>query len=169
MIPVIIRTENASDMAAIRAVHVAAFANHPFSRQTEHLIVDALRQAGALDISLVAEVDGRVVGHIAFSKAPIGGMDCGWFLLGPVGVLPTCQRGGIGSALVKSGLAQIRPLGARGCALVGDPHFYARFGFASRADITMPGVPQENVMALAFETPLPAGPLGHHEAFFANT
>jgi putative acetyltransferase len=66
-----IRNEAAADWGAIRAIHIAAFAHHPFSRQTEHLIVEELRKDGALTISLVAEEDGNVIGHIAFSMATI--------------------------------------------------------------------------------------------------
>lgn len=163
-----IRPEKASDIPAIRHVHVEAFKVHPFSRQTEHFIVEHLRAAGALAISLVAETEDGIVGHIAFSRALIGGKDTGWFLLGPVGVLPELQRNGIGSALVRQGLAALQALNVAGCALVGDPHFYGRFGFTSLPGITMPEVPQEYVLALPFGTDVPTGILGHHEAFLAT-
>lgn len=100
-----IRPETPQDRDAIEKVHLAAFANHPYSRQTEHLIVNALRAARALTVSFVAEVDGEVAGHIAFSPARIDGHDCGWYVLGPVGVLPERQRQGIGKALIREGLA----------------------------------------------------------------
>jgi putative acetyltransferase len=83
-----IRPETSDDLGAIEQIHIAAFANHPYSKQTEHLIVNALRADHALTVSLVAEVDGEVVGHIAFSQAKIDGRDCAWSILGPVGVLP---------------------------------------------------------------------------------
>jgi len=163
-----IRPEKESDIPAIRHVHAEAFRVHPFSRQTEHFIVEHLRKAGALSISLVAETEDGVAGHIAFSRALIGGNDAGWFLLGPVGVLPALQRKGIGSALVREGLAALRNLDAAGCILVGDPHFYERFGFASLPQITMPEVPQEYVLSLPFGKEIPSGILGHHEAFLAT-
>ncbi len=89
-----IRPEAPADFHAIENIHLAAFANHLYSRHTEHLIVNALRADGALTVSLVAEAEGEVVGHIAFSPVTIGGRDCRWFALGPVGVLPARQRQG---------------------------------------------------------------------------
>lgn len=70
-----IRPEWADDYDAIRRILIAAFADHPYSRATEHLIVDALRASDALTVALVAELDGKVVGHIAFSPVKIDGAD----------------------------------------------------------------------------------------------
>ena len=103
-----IRPEASRDCSAIEDVHIAAFADHPHSRQTEHLIVNALRAEHALTVSLVAEAEGKVVGHIAFSPIKIGGYDRMWFFLGPVAVLPDHQRRGIGQELVREGLKAIR-------------------------------------------------------------
>ena len=161
----LIREETPEDIAVIRAIHVAAFANHPYSQQTEHLIVEALREDGALKISLVAEKDGVAIGHIAFSPMLIGGQECGWHPLGPIGVLPGEQREGIGSALVSAGLAELRSRTACGCALVGDPAFYGRFGFTSDARLTYEGVPQEHVLQLALNGETPSGEITHHAAF----
>lgn len=165
-----IRTETPADHAAIREINLAAFAVHPYSRQTEHLIVECLRTAGALALSLVAEVgtesgNARVAGHIAFSKAPISGEDLGWFLLGPVAVLPAFQRQGLGKALVLAGLEALRNMGAKGCALVGDPAFYAPLGFRQAATLLYPGVPPEYVLCLPLAGPEPKGEVGHHPAF----
>jgi putative acetyltransferase len=160
-----IRSETANDYDAVRHVNIEAFRNHPISRQTEHLIVDALRAAGALAVSLVAVSDGRVVGHIAFSGARVGDSEAGWFLLGPVAVLPDVQGQGIGSALVDSGLARLRAGDASGCVLVGDPVFYGRFGFATFSDLAYEGVPHEYVLALPFGDVTPCGRIGAHEAF----
>lgn len=161
-----IRPETPADHAAIRGVHRLAFAEHPFSRQTEHKIVDALRAAGALCLSLVAQDDaGAVVGHIAFSAAPVGGRDLGWSLMGPLGVLPAHQRNGVGSALVAAGLEALRGLGARGCVLVGDPAFYTRLGFRQAEGLLYPGVPPEVVLCLPLAREEPAGDIGHHAAF----
>ena len=74
--------ETPADHDAIRDILIAAFADHPFSHQTEHLIVEGLRADNALTLSLVAELDGKVIGHIAFSAVTIGGHDCGWLGLG---------------------------------------------------------------------------------------
>jgi putative acetyltransferase len=160
-----IRAEEARDAAAIREVHLAAFAHHPFSHQTEHLIVEVLRAAGALCISLVAEVDGKVVGNIAFSSVTIGGQEWRWYALGPVGVLPAVQRQGIGSTLVRHGLERLCAPGANGCVLVGEPSFYRRFGFRQCATLTMPGIPAEVLQCLVFAESEPAGPVEHHPAF----
>ena len=94
----IVRPETERDLDGIREVNLVAFQGHPYSQQTEHLIVEALRAADALELSLVAESDGEVVGHIAFSTAAIGGSSTGWFLLGPVAVRPARQGEGIGRA-----------------------------------------------------------------------
>jgi len=118
---VIVRDETPHDFTAIREINLAAFRDHPFSQQTEHLIVEALRGAGALELSLVAEVDGVVVGHIAFSSARIGDAPSGWFLLGPVAVTPQHQGRGVGRALIEAGLEALRRRGAGGFVLVGDP------------------------------------------------
>lgn len=164
----LIRNETAADHDAIRDINIAAFAHHPFSRQTEHLIVEELRKDGALAISLVAEEGGNAIGHIAFSKATIGGRDCGWYLMGPVAVMPEKQRKGTGSQLVREGLARLRDLGAKGCVLVGDPAFYTRLGFSKSASISMEGVPADVILSLAFEGGEPHGELGHHKAFLAG-
>ena len=165
----IIRSEAPRDLDAVRAVNIAAFAHHPFSRQTEHLIVQALRAADALEVSLVAEVDGEVVGHIAFSAATIGDTSSGWFLLGPVAVLPDHQGNGIGRALVETGLDALRGRGACGCVLVGDPAFYCRFGFRQEPGIAWEGVPEENVLCLSMSGDAPVGAVSCHPAFSAGT
>ena len=82
-----IRKEESTDIEAITQVTIAAFENHPISRQTEHFIINALRAAGALTISLVAEIDGQVVGHIAFSPIAISDDTTNWYGLGPVAVV----------------------------------------------------------------------------------
>jgi putative acetyltransferase len=164
-VPVIIRPETPSDHGSIRDILIAAFANHPYSHQTEHLIVEALRADDALAVSLVAEVDGDVVGHIAFSPVTIDGKDCGWFALGPVAVLPAFQRQGIGQALINEGLKVIRNLGAQGCALVGDPAYYRRFGFGHNPALRMEGIPPEVLLCLPIGGRVPEGSVTHHPAF----
>jgi putative acetyltransferase len=161
----IVRPEDHRDVDAIRHVNVEAFRTHAFSRQTEHLIVEALRAAGALDVSLVAELDGSVIGHIAFSPARIGDAAPGWYLLGPVAVLPDFQGRGVGRTLVEAGLGALRSREARGCVLVGDPAFYTRFGFAQVPGVSWPGVPDENVLCLRMAGPMPRGEVSCHAAF----
>jgi putative acetyltransferase len=161
----IIRPESPEDVEAIRRVNIEAFKDHPLSQQTEHLIVEALRAAAALEISLVAELDGSVVGHIAFSQARIGDTASGWYLLGPVAVLPDFQGQGIGRALVEAGIGALRSREANGCVLVGDPALYTRFGFEQAPGVFCPGVPDENVLCLRIAGPMPLGEVSHHPAF----
>lgn len=164
----LIRPEVPSDHAAIRTLNLEAFAYHPFSHQTEHLVVEALRKAGALTLSLVAEDQGQVVGHIAFSPALVDGRDVGWFTLGPVAVTPARQRQGIGSRLVREGLAALRGLGANGCLLVGDPCYYERFGFRHSPALRVEDVPPEVFLVLPFTETVPQGVATHHPAFFVT-
>ena len=164
----IIRPEIPNDYDSIRNIHIAAFANHPYSHQTEHLIVEGLRADGALTVSLVADLDGNVVGQIAFSPVKIDGKDCGWLGLGPVAVSPGLQRRGIGQALVNEGLKQIRGLGAQGCVLVGNPAFYRRFGFENNPALRMEGVPPEVLMCLPMGDEMLEGNVTHHPAFFVG-
>jgi len=160
-----IRPETPSDHATLRDILIAAFANHAYSHQTEHLIVEGLRTDGALTVSLVAELNGNVVGQIAFSPVMIGGKDCGWLALGPVAVAPAFQRRGIGRSLVAEGLRTVRDLGTQGCVLVGDPAFYRRFGFESNPALRMEGIPSEFVMCLPMGNTVPEGNVTHHPAF----
>jgi len=162
---IVIRPETPADFAAIREINIAAFLHHPFSQQTEHLIVEALRAAGALEISLVADVDGEVVGHIAFSRASVGEASEGLYLLGPVAVLPERQGRGVGRELIEAGLGELRSRGASGCVLVGDPDFYRRFGFSSYPGLTCHGVPDEYVLFLPLASVAPTGEVVHHPAF----
>ena len=166
--PLVTRDETPVDCPAITEVTIAAFKTLDVSNQTEHYIIEALRAAKALTVSLVAEVDGRVVGHIAFSPVTMSDGSPGWYGLGPVSVLPEIQRQGIGSALIKEGLARLKALGAQGCCLVGHPGYYGRFGFRNVEGLGYEGVPPEAFFALAFSGPLPQGNVTFHEAFMAG-
>jgi putative acetyltransferase len=97
----IIRKETTSDIEAITQVTIAAFRTLSISNHTEQFIIKALRAAGALTLSLVAEIDGRVIGHIAFSLVTISDGTRNWYGLGPLSVLPEHQRKGIGKALIQ--------------------------------------------------------------------
>lgn len=170
-----IRPEQPTDIDAIRELVGLAFAGHPHSSGTEPLIVDALRADGALELSLVAELDGAVVGHIAFSAAGIGNSPPGWFLVGPVAVRPDHQGRGIGRALIEASLNIMRSRDARGCVLVGDLDLDGRFGFRRCPLVTWPGVPDEYVLCLPFDeegllgTREPAGEIIYHPAFLVGT
>ena len=107
---ILIRDEAKYDAAVITEVTVAAFESMEISNHTEQFIIEALRAAKALTISLVAEVDGRVIGHIAFSPVTISDVTRNWFGLGPVSVLPEYQRQGIGKALIREGLSRLKEM-----------------------------------------------------------
>ncbi len=160
-----IRDETPDDIAAIRAVTKAAFAPMPYSSQTEAEIVDGLRAADAVRLSLVAVAEGTVVGHVVFSDVMIDGREGGWVGLGPVSVRPDRQKAGIGSRLIEEGLERMRAQGAAGCLLVGDPGYYGRFGFRTVSGLTYEGVPDEYVLALPFAGAPPTGAVKFHPAF----
>ena len=101
---VVIRNETDADVSAIAEVTVAAFKTLEISNHTEQFIIASLRAAEALTVSLVAEVDGRVIGHIAFSPVTILDGTQNLYGLGPVSVLPAYKRQGIGKALIREGL-----------------------------------------------------------------
>jgi putative acetyltransferase len=118
-------------------------------------------------VSLVADIDGRVVGHIAFSPVTMSDRSPAWHGLGPVSVLPEHQRQGIGGALIQEGLSRLRALGARGCCLVGHSEYYRRFGFRNVRGLGHEGVPEDVFFAMSFDGHVPRGVVEFHEAFKA--
>jgi len=162
-----IRWEREEDIDAIRDVTSAAFQNAPYSNQAEAAIVDALRNAGALAVSLVAVDDRDLVGHIAFSAVMIDGKMNGWYGLGPVSVRPDRQRQGIGQALIRTGLSCLKDLHAQGCVVLGEPGYYDRFGFVSDPDLRYGKVPSGYFQRLAFAPAVPKGDVSFHNAFNA--
>ena len=166
---ILIRDEIADDIPDISEVTVAAFSSLEVSNHTEQFIIDALRDAGALTLSLVAEMDGHVVGHIAFSPVTISDGTTDWYGLGPVSVRPTYQRRGIGKALIEEGLSRLKQEGAKGCCLVGHPQYYRTFGFENIAGLVLEGVPQEVFFALSFDGHYPQGNVVFHEGFQATS
>lgn len=125
----IIRAETAADIAAIHDITAAAFAPDPHSDGSEPQIIARLRNAGALTLSIVAELDGTVIAHCAFSPVTMPDGAEVWFGLGPVAVAPDHQNQGAGSAVIRHGLTQLQELGAAGCVALGSPAYYPRFGF----------------------------------------
>lgn len=99
----IIRPEEAHDLDAISAVTQAAFRDVAYSDHTEHLVIQRLRRAGALAVSLVAEEEGAIIGHIGFSPVGLPESSATWFGLGPLCVLPERQGQGFGLVLVQHG------------------------------------------------------------------
>lgn len=164
----IIRDETNVDHDAITDVTDAAFETLEISNHTEQFVINALRAAGALTLSLVAEIDDQVVGHIAFSPLTISDGTPDWYGLGPVSVLPELQRQGIGKALIREGLSRLQNLGAKGCCLVGHPQYYRQFGFVNPVGLVHEGIPQEVFFALSFDGDFPQGTVSFHAGFGAT-
>jgi putative acetyltransferase len=161
---VTIRPERVDDHVAIGDVIRSAFAGMPYADGDEAELVEALRRDNVLSVSLVAELGHTVVGQVAFSPAQASD-GSRWYALGPVAVLPAHQRAGIGSTLVRAGLQAIPELGASGCILVGDPAYYARFGFNLSPANAPAGEPSEFFMVKVLAGCQPKGPISFHAAF----
>lgn len=160
-----VRNELAADVPAIEAVTTAAFLDAPHTSHTEQFIVDGLRKAGQLTVSLVAEAAGQVVGHVAVSPVSISDGADGWFGLGPISVLPRYQRLGVGSRLMREALSVLQQQGAAGCVVLGEPEYYGRFGFRADPNLVLPDVPPEYFQAVAFGSARPRGIVSYHAAF----
>ena len=160
-----VRLERRGDERVIGEVVDAAFAGHPHSDGNEPAIVERLRADGDLALSLVAEDAGRIVGHAAFSPVAISDGSRGWYGLGPVAVLPACQRRGVGAALIARGLDLLRGRGAAGCVVLGDPAYYARFGFAHDPALVFSGPPPRYFQQVRFAAAGAAGIVTYAPAF----
>ncbi len=165
---IVIRNETDADVSAITDITIAAFKTLEISNHTEQFIITALRAAKALMVSLVAETDGRVIGHIAFSPVTISDGTPNWYGLGPVSVLPKHQQKGIGKELIKEGLSRLKDMDAQGCCLVGHPDYYKKFGFKNMSGLMHEGVPQEVFFALYFDGHTLQGTVAFHEGFKAD-
>ena len=160
-----IREEVSDDVDAIRTITDAAFKNREYSNGQESQIIDRLRKAGALTMSLVAVDNGEVIGHIAFSPVIVDSMQQGWYGLGPVSVRPDWQGRGFGSALIREGLARLTGVDAKGCVLLGAPAFYRRFGFEHSSDLWYEQAPAEHFMVLPLNGSTLSGRVSFHQAF----
>lgn len=163
-----IRNEKPSDLPAIEALIAAAFLDAPHSSHTEQFIVNALRRAGQLSISLIAADAEDIVGHVAISPVSVSDGSKGWYGLGPVSVAPACQGKRIGTRLVEQALLELRALHACGCVVLGEPDYYRRFGFEAAPALTLPGVPPMYFQAIVFAGNTPSGVVSYHEAFDAR-
>ncbi len=163
-----IRSERTGDAAAIEAVTVAAFKGAPHTAHTEHLIVRALREAGALSVSLVAEDAGQIVGHVALSPVVLSGGEPDWYGLGPISVVPALQGRGIGTRLMQAALDALRARGAAGCVVLGDPAYYGRFGFVADPALVLPDVPLVYFQVMPLNGTVPVGSVRCHPAFAAT-
>ena len=142
-----IREERSEDIAAIRDVNKRAF-----EQEQEGNIIDALRSNGAALLSLVAIVEGQVVGHIMYSPATVANVTGA--ALGPMAVLPEYQRQGIGSKLVETGNQKLKAAGCPFIIVVGHADYYPRFGFKRASTLAIKcewDVPDEVVMMLILD------------------
>jgi putative acetyltransferase len=162
---VVIRDERTEDQPAIYSLTQRAFAPMSFAAGDEQDLIDVLRARGGLAISLVAELDGEIVGHVAFSPASAQDGGEGWYALGPISVEPELQRRGIGKSMIAEGVARLRGLKAAGCILVGDPAYYPRFGFRPFPHLAPETEPAEYFMILRMEVAEPKSRMQFHPAF----
>ena len=162
-----IRKETPSDIAAIEVVTIAAFQNAAHTNHAEQFIVRALRNSGQLTVSLVAEDNGSVIGHVAVSPITISNGAREWYGLGPIAVTPEHQGQEVGTQLMEHALAELRTLGAAGCVVLGEPGYYSRFGFTAEPSLVLPGVPAEYFQAISFNGSLPSGVVSYHDSFAA--
>lgn len=160
-----IRAECPDDADTIRAITRAAFEDMPFSNGDEPRLVDCLRNDADLALSLIAADARRIVGHIAFSPVTISDGSNDWFGLGPVSVLPSMQRRGIGTALIRQGIADLRERGAKGIVVVGDGALYSRLGFGQEPRLSYPGAPAQYFHCLVLEGECPGGEVRYAPAF----
>lgn len=140
------RTDDIRERSAIRSINEAAF-----GRPDEADLVDRLRSEGAVLLSLVAEVEQRIIGHVLFSRMSIetGNSPVSAVALAPVAVLPEHQRRGIGEQLIRHGLDLLRARGERIVIVLGDPGYYPRFGFSTeKARFLESPFPPEAFMAM---------------------
>jgi putative acetyltransferase len=161
----VIREETVADHAAIYDLTKRAFAPMPFAAGDEQDLITHLRNAGALTISLVAELDGQVVGHVAFSPAIAADGSEGWYALGPVSAEPNLKHQGIGSAFITAGLAMLNARDAAGCVLVGTPIYYSRFGFLPFPGLAPEGEPAEYFQILPLRITHPTAVVHFHPLF----
>jgi putative acetyltransferase len=162
-----IRPEVDADRAAVRAVNMAAF-----ETPVEADLVEALHREDLSLVSLVAEVDGKVVGHILFSPVSLTeSPDRNLMGLAPMAVVPEYQRKGIGAALVREGLARCKDLGCCAVVVVGHPEYYPRFGFVPAGRYALRceyDVPADVFMVAELEAGALNGAFGlvrYHDAF----
>lgn len=163
-----IRKEKPGDIQQINDVIIAAFLDAPHTNHTEQFIVKSLRDSGALTVSLVAEDTGTIVGHLALSPVTISDGSNGWYGLGPVSVIPDEQGKGTGSRLMRAAIAALKNISAGGCVLLGNPHYYRRFGFEPIDGLTFPDVPPEYFQGLLLQGSYPKGTVTYHESFLVS-
>ena len=162
----VIREEQSTDEKFIRKITIEAFSDEPHSDHNEQEIIECLRRENALSVSLVAVIQGEVVGHVAISEVTIADKKLKWFGLGPISVALKFQRQGIGKELMKASIAKLKEQRAAGCVVLGDPQYYSKFGFKPELDLVFPSVPQEYFQSLLLSGNLPKGEVTYHKSFY---
>ena len=168
MLNLTLRNEQAVDIEAIFNLTKRAFKNAEHTDHNEQFIVNALRDAQQLTISLVAELDQHIIGHVAVSPVEISSGAKNWYGLGPISVAPEYQRQGVGSTLVQYALEQLKQFSAAGCVVLGDPNYYSKFGFKVVSGLILADVPIEYFQAISFDGTFPQGEVQYSQAFAAT-
>ena len=169
ILSITIRKEQSGDVERIHDVTVSAFLDAPHTDHTEQFIVKALRDSGVLSISLVAEIEGGIVGYVALSPVTISDGSDQWYGLGPISVHPINQGQGVGSVLMNAAIEELKRINAKGCVLLGDPDYYHRFGFKPEEGLVLPDVPAEYFQTLLLQGSIPQGIVTYHDSFSATS
>ena len=161
-----VRPEAEGDAARIGAVVSAAFADAPHADGDEAALVERLRAGGDLALSLVAEDEEGMIGHIGFSPLTVGGESNGWMQLAPLAVVTHWRGEGVARSLIVRGIAELRERGAQGIGVLGEPALYEKFGFGPASGMILPADQQPFYRALALDGDLPRGEVRYADAFY---
>lgn len=160
-----IRREAPDDIGAIYDLAKRAFHGKSYSDGDEQDLINALRDAGALTLSLVAEKAGVITGHVAISPAVAQDGSDGWYALGPIAVEPARQRQGIGGSLIRESMERLTGMSARGCIVLGDTNYYPRHAFVLRPDLAPVDEPARHYMVRALNGHSPESVVSFHPIF----
>jgi putative acetyltransferase len=163
-----IRHESAEDAQAIHDLTARAFAPMPFADGDEQMLPARFRSAKALSLSLVAELKGKIVGQLTLTPAIAANGAPGWFALGPISVDPSYQKQGIGSTMIAAAITWLRAQNAAGCALVGNPAYYSRFGWLPFPELAPPGEPSKYYQILPLADAEPTTVIHFHPLFYGS-
>lgn len=162
-----IRHEQVEDIPTVRKVLYHAYNEHPYTEVTEHRMLDALRETNCNVLTLVAEdPDEGIIGALTVSPVTVNDESCGWFMVGPVGVLPEHQRKGVGSALLSRAVRSMDSMGAEGLVLTGAPSYFRRFGFKNDTRLSMKEIQPEKVLILSLGETVPSGEVKLHPCYY---
>ncbi len=153
----LIRPETPADIRRIRRLTDTAFAPMPYADGNEGAALDQMRKDGDLTISLVAEENGEIIGHVAFSPAQISEASGDWYGLGPISVRADWQNQGIGTKLAHGGLERLRTRGAAGCVLIGRPAVYGPMGFTSEGNLSHKSLDPAIIQYIILNSTAPKG------------